>query len=42
VANGWKHGTDFEHFEDEGALHTETAWSKRAWRALEFVLGDKP
>ena len=38
-AQGWEEGGTLEWFRDDGAPHHETAWSRRVWRPLEFLLG---
>jgi len=37
---GYNEGTDFEHFYDASADHSERAWAARVWRPLEFFFGE--
>jgi predicted alpha/beta superfamily hydrolase len=39
LASGFESGVDFDYVEDEGAIHHEAAWGRRAARALPFLLG---
>ena len=36
---GFAMGTDLDFVRDPGAPHHESAWSRRVWRPLEFLLG---
>ena len=36
---GFNEDDDIYWFKDENALHSETSWSKRIWRALIFLFG---
>jgi predicted alpha/beta superfamily hydrolase len=36
---GFNEDDDVYWFKDENALHSETAWAKRVWRALIFMFG---
>jgi predicted alpha/beta superfamily hydrolase len=36
---GFTTGDDVYWFKDENALHSESAWAKRVWRALIFMFG---
>lgn len=38
---GYQDSTEVIGFIDDGAEHTERAWSKRVWRPLEFMFGVK-
>jgi predicted alpha/beta superfamily hydrolase len=38
---GFKEGKDLYYFKDPNAEHNERAWSKRVWRFLEFMFGNK-
>ncbi len=39
VKKGYKANKDFKYYIAKGAVHNESAWSKRNWRYLEFMFG---
>lgn len=37
---GYRWGTDFVSYVDDGGQHNETFWAKRVWRPLSFLFGN--